>query len=140
MVLLKTDYSNAFNEAEPAVFLQVAARRMPGAARMEYWCYGEDVNLVYHGRLKRSSRGQQGCPLMMPSVCAIKKEMRDRVEGIDRLDFVADFADDGVIGGDVDDVLRVVKGELPIGHEYGIRNNFDKMVVYLLAGDRFAGD
>eukprot|EP00973_Karenia_brevis_P033422 4609084-Karenia_brevis.AAC.1 len=65
-VLLKTDYSNAFNEAEPKAFLQVAARRMPGTAKLANWCYAEDVNLVYHGRLMRSSKGQQGCPLMMP--------------------------------------------------------------------------
>eukprot|EP00973_Karenia_brevis_P094663 12423568-Karenia_brevis.AAC.1 len=44
-VLLKTDYSNAFNEAEPSAFLDVAARRLPGAARMAEWCYGEEVNL-----------------------------------------------------------------------------------------------
>ena len=36
---------------------------------------------------------------MMPLFCAMKKEMRDRVQGVDRLDFSADFADDGVIGG-----------------------------------------
>eukprot|EP00973_Karenia_brevis_P033623 4636423-Karenia_brevis.AAC.1 len=73
---------------------------MPGAARMAHWCYGEDTNLVYHGRLMQSSRGQQGCPMMMPLFCAMKKEMRDRVEGVEGLDFMADFADDGVIGGD----------------------------------------
>ena len=98
-VLLKNDYSNAFNEAEPRAFLDVAARRMPGAARLAEWCYGGDVNLVYHGRIMRSSRGQQGCPLMMPLFCAMKKEMRDRVQGVDRLDFSAEFADDGGIRG-----------------------------------------
>ena len=68
---------------------------------MANWCYWEAVNLVYHGRLMHSSRGQHGCPLMMPLLCAMKREMRDRVSN---LDFMADFADDGVIGGDVDEV------------------------------------
>ena len=36
---------------------------------------------------------------MMPLFCAMKKELRDRVEGISDVDFVADFADDGVVGG-----------------------------------------
>ena len=45
-VLLKTDYSNAFNEAEPKAFLQTASRQMPGTARLANWCYGEDVNVV----------------------------------------------------------------------------------------------
>eukprot|EP00973_Karenia_brevis_P070347 9779357-Karenia_brevis.AAC.1 len=61
---------------------------MPGAARMAEWCYGEEVNLVYHGRLMRSGRGQQGCPLMMPLFCAMKKEMRDRADGVENLDFI----------------------------------------------------
>eukprot|EP00973_Karenia_brevis_P007107 963595-Karenia_brevis.AAC.1 len=62
---------------------------------MAEWCYGEEVNLVYNGRLMHSSRGQQGCPLMMPLFCAMKKEMCDRVDGVGALDFMADFADDG---------------------------------------------
>eukprot|EP00973_Karenia_brevis_P062744 8723725-Karenia_brevis.AAC.1 len=65
----------------------------------------------------------------------MKKDMRDKVDGVDRLQFMADFADDGVIGGDVDDVLRVVRGEIALGQEYGVRNNFDKMVLYVMAGD-----
>ena len=100
LVLLKTDYSNVFNEAEPKTFLEVVARRVPRAARMAEWFYGEEVNLVYHGRLMKSSRGQQGCPLMMPLFCAMKKDMRDKVEGINNLHFLADFADDGAIGRD----------------------------------------
>ena len=81
-VLLKMDYANAFNEAEPQAFLGTARRHLAGAAKMAYWCYGSEVNLMYHGRVLNSSRGQQGCPLMMPLFCAMKKEMRDRVDGI----------------------------------------------------------
>ena len=66
--------------------------------------------------------------------------MRDRAEGIDEVGFVADFADDGVIGVDVDDVLKVLRGELAISHEYGFRCNFDKMVLHPLAGRQFTGD
>ena len=36
MVLVKMDYSNAFNEAEPEAFLGTACRRLPGAAKMAY--------------------------------------------------------------------------------------------------------
>eukprot|EP00973_Karenia_brevis_P024177 3337719-Karenia_brevis.AAC.1 len=52
--------------------------------------------------------------------------MRDRVQGADSLDFRADFADD--------------EGEIAIGHEYGLRNNYSKMVLYPLAADGFTGD
>eukprot|EP00973_Karenia_brevis_P021528 2959192-Karenia_brevis.AAC.1 len=53
---------------------------------------------------------------------------------------MADFADDGVIGGDVDDVLRVLRGEIAIAQEYGLRYNYSKMVVYPMAGEEFVGD
>ena len=77
---------------------------------------------------------------MMPMFCAMKKEMRDRVPEVADLDYAADFADDGVIGGDCDAVWRVLEKEIALGPEYGLRNNYDKMVVYPLAGDRFIGD
>ena len=85
-------------------------------------------------------RGQQGCPLMMPLFCAMKKEMRDSIQGVGDLDFMADFADDGVMGGDYESVLRVLKGEIARGPAYGIRNNYSKMVLYPLAGTGFEGD
>ena len=70
-VLLKNDFANAFNEAEPSVFINAACRRMPGAARFLEWCYGEEVDLIHRGSFfKKSSRGQQGCPLMGPAFCA----------------------------------------------------------------------
>ena len=55
-------------------------------------------------------------------------------------DFCADFADDGVDGADCDVVYRVLEKEIALWPEYGLRNNYDKMVVYPLAGDRFTGD
>ena len=81
----------------------VQQRRLPGSARLTEWCYGEDANLVCVGRLMSSHTSQQGCPLMLPLLCAMQTEMRKRVdlrvEGIGHADFVADFADDGVDGG-----------------------------------------
>ena len=95
VVLLKNDYENAFNEADPAKFLESWRRRMPGSARLAEWCYGEEVTLVYRGRMLKSSRGQQGFPLMMPLFCAMRKDMRDRERGCEALTFSADFADGG---------------------------------------------
>ena len=36
--------------------------------------------------------------------------------------------------------MKVLEGEARIAGEYGLRYNFDKMVVYPLAGNRFVGD
>ena len=66
--------------------------------------------------------------------------MRDRTPEVDGLDFAADFADDGVDGGDYEAVFKVLEKEIALGPEYGLRNNYEKMVVYPLAGDRFTGD
>ena len=126
-ILLKKDFSNAFNEAEPQAFLNTACRRMPGSARLAEWCYGEGSNLIYHGEVfKQSIGGQQGCLLMMPMFCATKKEMGDRNSEIAQLDFAADFADDGVDGGDCDAVYKVLEEEIALGPEYGLRNNYGK--------------
>eukprot|EP00973_Karenia_brevis_P009890 1337399-Karenia_brevis.AAC.1 len=104
--------------AEPNAFLNAGCRRMPGSARLAEWCYARAVRLVYHGRVLWSSRGQQGCPLMMPLFCAMKKEMRERIPEVSQLDFAADFADDGVDGGDAKTVLEVLRGEIALGAEY----------------------
>ena len=66
--------------------------------------------------------------------------MRDRVAEAASLDFYADYADDGVDGGDYDAVYRVLEREIALGAEYGIKNNFSKMVLYPLAGNNFSGD
>ena len=62
--------------------------------------------------MKMSARGQQGCPLMVPMFCAMKREMRDRIPEVGGLDFAADFADDGVDGGGGEDVLWVLERKL----------------------------
>ena len=113
---------------------------MPGSAKFAEWCYGSPVNLLYHGRVIKSSKGHQGCPLMMPMYCAMNKEMRDEIEGVKDLDLVAEFADDGVDGGDYQKVLHVLQKELSIGPAYGSILNPSKMKVYVLAGDGFEGD
>ena len=48
---------------------------------------------------------------MMPLFCAMKKDMRDRAGGCEDLSFVADFADDGFLGGHWEAVLKVLRAE-----------------------------
>ena len=67
---------------------------------------------------------------MMPLYCAMRRDMRDRIPDLKQVDFVADFADDGVLGGDWDKVLEVIKLDIELGPEYDSKFNFRKMVVY----------
>jgi hypothetical protein len=68
---------------------------------------------------------------MMPLFCAMKKEMRDRlgsrVDEIGDVDLVADFADDGVEGGEYECVLKALRGEMAIGRAFVVTNNFSTM-------------
>ena len=66
---------------------------------------------------------------MMPMFCAMQKEMQERIEKVGGLDCAADFVDDGVDGGDFEEVYRILEKEIRLGTKYGLRNNFDKMVV-----------
>ena len=70
----------------------------------------------------------------------MNKEMRDRITEVRDIEFAADFEDDGVDGGDYEHVFKVLEKEIALGAENGSRNNYDKMVVYPLAGERFILD
>ena len=99
MAALKKDNKNAFNTADEHEFLQACHEYLPGCAELAEWCYGEPVNLVYHGRLVTSYKGQQGCPLMMPMYCVMQQKMRKLTPSANRLSIKADYADDGIDGG-----------------------------------------
>ncbi len=43
-------------------------------------------------------------------------------------------------GGTNEEVYKALEKEIAQGPEYGLRNNYAKIVVYPLAGDRFHGD
>ena len=134
------DESNAHNMVDRHSFFLRTREVLPGLSRwMEYIYPTNAATYVFFQGTAIESRagGQQGCPLMMPIFCATKREMRDRVEGVADLDFVADFADDGVDGGDPRAVLNALHEEMRIARRFGLKLNFDKMRVYLVAGDGF---
>ncbi len=55
----------------------------------------------------------------------LEKERRERdrdgVSGLPDLSFAADYADDGVYGSDYETVLRVLREEMAVASEYGLR-------------------
>ena len=59
--------------------------------------------------------------------------MRDRIEKMKELDIVADFANDGRMGGDAAIVKNVLIAEMALGREYGSKMNLSKMKVYPFA-------
>lgn len=135
--LLKRDYENAFNNADEHEFLTACHEWLPGCARIAEWCYGETVNLVYHGRILHSHEGQQGSPLMMPMFCAMRQKIRHATPSARDLSVVADYADDGMDGGTLQKIWETIQEEKLIADMHGVKFNFKKMKLYLMAGDDY---
>ena len=63
-VLLKIDFSNAFNTVDRAALLRETRLRLPGLSPWAEWCYGHHWRLLFHGDPLSSEAGvQQGDPL-----------------------------------------------------------------------------
>ena len=142
VVLLQKDVKNAFNELLPVQFIQDARQFAPASARFVEWCYGADSHLVYRGRLESSSRGQQGCPLMMALFCLTRKRMAEaaRVAAGVHPEFEPEYADDAFSGGLTSHVLRSFQEEIRLAAEFGLRYDLEQCTLYLLSGEHFRGD
>ena len=140
MAALKKDKENAFNAADEHEFLHACHEHLPGCAELAEWCYGDPVNLVYHGRLVTSYKGQQGCPLMMPMYCVMQQKLRQLTPSASRLSIKADYADDGIDGGSLKNRWNTLQEEIALADRFGTKFNYDKMKLYLLAGDFFNSD
>ena len=135
IALLKRDYANAFNTADEHELLTACHEWLPGCARFAEWCYGETVNLIYHGRILHSHKGQQGSPLMMPMFCAMRQKMRKETPSVRNLSIVADYADDGMDGGSLQQIWDTLQEEYLIADKYGLQFNYKKMTLYLMDGE-----
>ena len=63
-VLLKIDFSNAFNTVDRAALLRETRLRLPGLSPWAEWCYGHHSRLLFQGTALSSEAGvQQGDPL-----------------------------------------------------------------------------
>ena len=141
VVLLQKDVKNAFKL--PVQFIQDARQFAPASARFVEWYYGADSHLIYRGRLESSSRGQQGCPLMMALFCLTRKRMAEAAwvaAGV-HPEFEPEYTDDAFSGGLLtSNVLRSFQEEILLAAEFGLRYDLEQCTLYLLSGDHFRGD
>ena len=142
MVLLQKDVKNAFNTVHPHEFLIDCRQYAPASSRFAEWCYGAPSHLVYEGELYPSSRGQQGCPLMMALFCLVRRRHAEeaREAAGSSPPFEPEYADDSFSGGRVQDVLRCFREEIKLAEKYGFSYDLSQCTLYLLAGDEFRGD
>jgi hypothetical protein len=142
-VLLKVDISNAYNAASPELFLRETLAHMPASACFAKSVYGQPSHLILHGRAEIGAcqRGQQGCAGMSAMFCLLQKSMREEARGLaQELEYIAEYADDSLLGGNVQDVLRQFEAEMRVGQRYGLQINPAKCVLYLPSGADFQGD
>jgi hypothetical protein len=124
-VIADFDQSNAHNCVDRAAFLRRAFEIIPGAARWLSWIYPLDTaTFVFYqdGIIESRSGGQQGCPLIAACHAMVQRAVPESLGLVElaagtthllpvmqppaNLDAVALFADDGIIAGCQQEVLR----------------------------------
>ena len=127
-ILLTFDEANAHNECDRHCFLTRMGETCPGASRWLEYIYPTDqpTKVFYRGHIiDSSSGGQQGDPLMMACHAMVQRMLWEGLglvaipEGTvvqlpvlsppAQLDFAASFADDGVLAGSSQEILRSLR-------------------------------
>lgn len=101
-VLLKIDFSNAFNSIDRGAFLREVRHHLPGLSRWAEWCYGSPSNLIFGRAIIPSEVGvQQGDPLGPLCFALGIQPILEKIaaDGKPELDLVSAFLDDVVVAG-----------------------------------------
>jgi len=102
-LLLKIDFSNAFNSLDRTSFLRQLRHHLPAVSRWAEWCYGTPSNLFFGGSVISSAVGvQQGDPLGPLCFAFGLQPILQQIaaEGAGSLDLVSAFLDDVIVAGD----------------------------------------
>ena len=124
-VLVKLDFSNAFNTISRQAVLQAAHDPLPGLSRWACWCYGDASRLCF-GKTGLPSTGgvQQGDPLGPLLFSAAIQSLAQEARG--QVDLAVFYLDDGFLAGDI----GAVSSALSVLHQragtFGLQLNFDK--------------
>ena len=124
-VLVKLDFSNAFNTVSREAVLQATHNNFPSLSRWASWCYGNASNLQFGTSSVQSASGvQQGDPLgPLPFSAAIQPLAQEARQQVDLAVF---YLDDGFLAGDI----AAVSSALSVLHQralaIGLQLNFKK--------------
>ena len=128
-VLLKLDFSNAFNCVSREVALSQARKHFPALAQWSMWCYREPSRLQFGEHVLASSSGvQQGDPLGPPLFAGAIQPLARELKA-SPLELAVQFLDDGVIAGDVPTVGAAVLGLERKAADIGLTLNLSKCEV-----------
>ena len=144
-VLLQRDVENAFNAALPEEFIEDCINFAPASAPHVVACYGQPANLIYHDKIIKSCRGQQGCPMMGSLFCIMRKRMAIEARSNNNSDededlYEPEYADDSFAGGKFQAVYNIFIQEINLAAKYGLRFNLSECRLYVPSGGRFSGN
>ena len=103
-VLVKIDFTNAFNSGDRQSFLEQCRHQFPGLSRWAEWCYAQPSKLYFGSEILSSEKGvQQGDPIgPLLFALAIQPLLRDISNGYsdEALQLVFSFLDDLILAGE----------------------------------------
>ena len=128
-VLLKLDFSNAFNCVSREAVLSQARTHFPALARWAAWCYREPSRLQFGDRVISSSSGvQQGDPLGPLLFSAVLQPVATQLRAGDS-DLALQFLDDGIVAGSVRAVAAALSLVQREAADVGLALNLSKCEV-----------
>jgi hypothetical protein len=139
LMMLKVDFSNAFNSISRSAMLSEVVREFPDLLPWVQWCYGSSSQLFHHGKSILSCVGvQQGDPLGPFLFCLVEhvllKPMKQRWP---RLRLNKWYADDGVIIGSTSEIISIIEYLRTQGAPLGLFLNLNKCELYSPSVDNF---
>jgi hypothetical protein len=131
-IMLKVDFSNAFNMVDRTEMLAQVYEKLPGLYRWVEYCYSHPAHLFFGTCVLQSMAGvQQGDPLGPLLFSLVLHPLALKIESeFPNLDLCVWYLDDGTIIGSVEDVYKVFELIQKEGLSRGLHLNVKKNEIW----------